>query len=272
MKAALVVCGPDVAHGPLALLSGTFEQRVRKAAALGYQGIELMVRDPAALDWPWLKGILQSAGLEVPQIVTGEVFAADGLCLVHQDPHTRQESNERARAIIDLGEYLGAMVNLGRFRGQLKWLGPVSDPWGAATEQLQPLFHYAEKKGVRITLEPLNRYECDFIQTAAEAMRMIEASGSRYVGIMLDFFHMNIEETSFEDGFRAAGDRLWHVHVADSNRRYPGSGHLDLAASFKILRALGFNGFVSAELLPLPDPDTAAVKTIQALRSLLSDS
>jgi len=85
MKAGLVMCGPDVDYGPLALLSGTFEEKAAKAAKLGYDGIELMVRDPDGLDWPMVKSTLEDAGLEVPQIVTGELFGADGLCLVTAD-------------------------------------------------------------------------------------------------------------------------------------------------------------------------------------------
>ena len=79
MKAGLVMCGPDVAYGPLALLSGTFEEKTAKAAELGYDGIELMVRDPAGLDWPTVKTTLEEARLEVPQIVTGELAAITGL-------------------------------------------------------------------------------------------------------------------------------------------------------------------------------------------------
>ncbi len=92
MKAGLVICGPDVAYGPLALLSGTFEEKVEKAARLGYDGIELMVRDPAELDWPAVKQTLDNAGLEVSQVVTGELFGADGLCLVTADQDLYQTS------------------------------------------------------------------------------------------------------------------------------------------------------------------------------------
>ncbi len=271
MKAALVISGPDVTYGPLALLSGPFPQRVQTAAALGYQGVELMVRDPATLDWEWLKQVFDSAGVEVPQIVTGELFAADGLSLLHRDPQLRQLSIERARAVIDLAAHLGAMVNLGRFLGQLKYLGPVSDPQGVALEQLQPALRHASDKGVRLTLEPLNRYETDYILTAGDAMRLIEGSGCDNLGVMLDSFHMNIEESSFEDGFHKAGDRLWHVHLADSNRRYPGSGHIDFRSILGTLMAMDFQKYVSAELLPLPDADTAASETIKFIKSTLSE-
>ena len=85
-------------------------------------------------------------------------------------------------------------------------------------------------------------------------------------GLMLDVFHMNIEDASIEDGLRLAGDRLWHVHIADSHRRYPGSGHLDFDGVFATLKEMHYQCYVSAELFPLPDADTAAQKTIEFLK------
>ena len=112
MKAGAVICGPDVAYGPLALFSGTFEQKVSKAAALGYDGIELMVRDPAGLDWTQVAATLHHAGLAVTQIVTGELFGADGLCLVTPDDEVASLALARTEAVIDLAAFLGASVNI----------------------------------------------------------------------------------------------------------------------------------------------------------------
>jgi len=266
VKPGIVVNGPDVIYGPLALLSGPFEEKVSKAARLGYRGIEFMVRDPAGLDWSAIRSTIQNAGLEVPQVVTGELFGADGLCLVTADNDLYQRAEARTRSVIDLAAYLGAMVNIGRLRGMLRLLGPVADPYAIAVERLQRVADYAADRGVKITLEPLNRYESDFIPNAVEGRRFIDAMGRDNVGLMLDLFHMNIEDDSIEEGLRHAGDLLWHVHIADTNRRYPGSGHMAYDSIFDTLKAMGYTGYVSAEMLPLPDPDTAAQKTIEFLR------
>lgn len=270
MKAGVVVCGPDVACGPLALLSGTFAQKARKAADMGYDGIELMVRDPVGLDWPAIKSTVASAGLEVCQVVTGELFGADGLCLVTADDALRQRAEERTRDVIDLAAYLGAMVNVGRLRGRLELLGQMSDPWSFAVDQLCRIADYAAARQVSITIEPINRYETDYVLSAADGLRLIQMMGRPNVGLMLDLFHMNIEDESIEQGLRCAGDRLWHVHIADSNRCYPGSGHLNFDPIFATLKEMGYQGYVSAELRPLPDPDTAALKTIDFLKPRLS--
>ncbi len=260
------MCGPDVAYGPLALLSGTFEEKTRKAAALGYDGIELMVRDPAGLDWTAVKTTLDTAGLEVPQVVTGELFGADGLCLATSDHDLYRRTEAQLQSVIDLAAYLGAMVNIGRVRGRLEWLGRSDDAWAVAVDRLRRVAEYAATKNVRITLEPINRYETDFIMSAADGMRLIHDLQQDNFGLMLDVFHMNIEDASIEDGLRLAGDKLWHVHIADSHRRYPGSGHLNFDSIFATLKDMQYRGYVSAELFPLPDPDTAAQKTIEFLK------
>lgn len=266
MKTGLVICGPDVAHGPLALLSGTFEEKVAKAAELGYDGIELMVRDPAGLDRSSVKAVLAAHNLGLAQIVTGELFGADGLVLVTPDEGLHRRAVSRTESVIDMAAYLGTMVNIGRLRGRLDWLKDPAHAWETAVHQLQPVVAYAHDRGVRIAIEPINRYESDFIQTTADGLRIIKDLGYPNVGLMLDVFHMNIEEPSIEASLRAAGDHLWHVHIADSNRHYPGSGHMPFEPIFATLREMGYGGYVSAELLPLPDPNTAAEKTILFLK------
>jgi 5-keto-L-gluconate epimerase len=112
VKKGLIICTPDVAYGPLALLRGTFEEKARRAASLGYDGVELMVRDPALLDWPSIKQTLAGCHLDIPQIVTGELFGVDGLGLITSDEEVHRRAVTRAKAIIDLAGFLGTMVNV----------------------------------------------------------------------------------------------------------------------------------------------------------------
>jgi sugar phosphate isomerase/epimerase len=85
----------------------------------------------------------------------------------------------------------------------------------------------AAETGVRFALEPLNRYETDLVHTVAEGLELADRIGAENFGLLLDTFHMNIEEPVIEDSIRACGNRIFHFHVADSNRWYPGAGHLD---------------------------------------------
>ena len=106
--------------------------------------------------------------------------------------------------------------------------------------------------------EPVNRYETSLVNTVAQGLELIEQVDESNLGLLFDTFHANIEEPSIERSLIEAGTRLFHVHVADSNRWHPGAGHLDFATFFGALSNTGYTGFVSGEFMPLPDPDTAA--------------
>jgi sugar phosphate isomerase/epimerase len=121
---------------------------------------------------------------------------------------------------------------------------------------------------VRIALEPLNRYETSLIARVSEGLDLIAQIGADNMGLLLDTYHMNIEEPIIEDSIRTAGDRIFHFHVADSNRWYPSAGHLDFRSVLDALFETGYQGYVSGEFMPLPDPDTAGERAIAYLRQL----
>jgi sugar phosphate isomerase/epimerase len=124
---------------------------------------------------------------------------------------------------------------------------------------------------VLLAIEPLNRYESDIINTAEEGLALIEQVGSRSIGIVLDTFHMNIEEPTFAGSIErvAAAGRLFHVHIGDSNRLPPGQGHIDFSEIAEALRSSSYNGYLSAELLSVPDGDQAAKRTIEYMRKIV---
>lgn len=136
-------------------------------------------------------------------------------------------------------------------------------------ESLTECADYAEKFKVKLVIEPINRYETDLVNIVAEGLDLIEKVAAENLDLLLDTFHMNIEEPSIFDSVRRAGRRIFHFHVADSNRWYPGAGHIDFKKVVQTLKEAGYDGFVSAEILPLPDPDTCAQKTIATMKPLL---
>lgn len=271
MKLGCVVSTPDVTRqGPLALLTGTFEQKLEKARHLGYDGVELMVCDPSRLDADQIKELLQRFSLEVPQLVTGELFGMLGLAFVHPDPAVCEAAVQRTQQIIRFAGALGpgTLVNIGRLRGRMDWL-KITDPIEKRARFItvfQAVADYAAEFGVRISLEPCNRYEVDFVHNATDALQVIQEVDRQNFGLMLDVFHMNIEDASIEAALRQARPVLWHVHVADSNRWAPGQGHLDFRSIVQTLAEVDYDDYLSGEMLPLPDPDTAARQTIEHMR------
>jgi sugar phosphate isomerase/epimerase len=114
----------------------------------------------------------------------------------------------------------------------------------------------------------MNRYETDLIHNATDGLDLINRVGADNFGLLLDTFHMNIEDADIGSSIRTCGDRIFHFHVADSNRWHPGAGHLDFAGILEELENTGYQGFVSGEFMPLPDADTAAANGITYLRNL----
>ena len=137
-------------------------------------------------------------------------------------------------------------------------------------EALQECSQAAKPLGVRLALEPINRYETTLVNSVAQGMALIDQVGADNFGLLLDTFHMNIEEPDILQSISTCGDRIFHFHVADSNRWYPGAGHLDFSGILSRLQSTGYDGFVSGEFMPLPDPLTAARENIARLRAILS--
>jgi len=121
---------------------------------------------------------------------------------------------------------------------------------------------------IRLTLEPVNRYESNFINTLTGGVEFIKRVGMDNLGLLIDTFHMNIEEVSMEESIIQAKDYITHVHFADSNRWAPGCGHIDFEKIAETLKKIDYHGYVSAEILPLPDPDTAVQITAETLNKL----
>ena len=114
-------------------------------------------------------------------------------------------------------------------------------------KNLKELTRYAEQKGVQICLEPLNRFETDFINTCEQGLRMIKAVGSKALKLHLDTFHMNIEEKNQGAALRKAGKHLAHFHACGSDRGTPGKDHIDWKSIVQALKAIRYKGDVVIE-------------------------
>lgn len=266
MKLSLVISVEDTGFDAVAM-RGRWEESIRMAAALGYDGVEIAVRDPARVDAATLDRVVRDAGVAISAIGTGQAYLHDGLSLTSDDAGIRRRASERMAAHVRLAASFGAAVIVGLIRGRLAHDRATTDQ--RLTAALEELLEHAARHNVMLLLEPINRYETDYLLTIEEALEIIRRIGSPLLGVLADTFHMNIEEASIEQALRRAGSRLGHVHVADSNRRAPGWGHLDFAGILAVLKEVGYRGYLSAEILPLPDPAGAARQAVQHLRDLL---
>jgi len=272
MRLALATPTPEVnVVVPVALLSGTFEERMLKAADLGYDGVELMVVRPGEIDIGGLRDLTESRGLEVAAVATGAIPLLEGLTLLAADPDVSDRASARLLELIDFAADVGApLVTIGSFRGRLAWAGEHAQD--RLARMLTEACAHGAQRGIRLALEPLNRYESDVINNVDEALSFVEKVGHSHLGVLVDTFHANIEERSIAGSLcRAmAAGRLWHVHLGDSNRLPPGQGHINFSNVVATLDGLGYQGYISAELLPRPDPDAAAAATIGYMRQFMS--
>lgn len=112
---------------------------------------------------------------------------------------------------------------------------------------------YAKEKGVKIFIEAINRYEINTMNTAGDVVDLIDEYELTNTFVHLDTFHMNIEEVNIAKAIELCGDKLGYIHFADSNRSYPGAGHIDFSKVIKALHHINYKGCISVECLPLPD-------------------
>jgi sugar phosphate isomerase/epimerase len=267
MKLAVVLSTHAAAFDAVAL-KGDFEANVGKIAGWGYDGVELAVRDPSLVDAGELLRVVRGHGLAVPAIGTGQAWGEERLSFVSEDRCVRAAAVERIRSHIPLAERLGAMIVLGLIRGVTPPGQTHERSMTYLVEAIRQCTAAAAGTGVRFALEPINRYETDLVNTVAEGLSLVDTVGSDRFGLLLDTFHMNIEEREIEAVIGTCGEHLLHVHVADSNRWYPGGGHLDFESILGALCTAGYEGFISGEFVPRPDADSAAQRNLVFLRDL----
>jgi len=266
MKSAITISlVPQAQGGPFVFWDGLADG-CRKASALGFDGVEIFPPTANAVDPAELAALLASHQLRVAAVGTGGGWVGRRLSLTHPDLAVRTEARAFVREMIELAGGFGAPAIIGSMQG--RWEGTVSPEQATAWlgEALEELGARAAARGQVILYEPLNRYETNLFNRVSDASGFLDTLQTRNVRILADLFHMNIEEVSIPEALRRAARHLGHIHFADSNRRAIGFGHTDVAPIFEVLREIGYQGYLSGEILPLPDSDTAARQTIQSFR------
>lgn len=262
MKLAVAIA--DAKAGPAAFVVWRgFAQSIQTAAEYGYDGVELALRTKEDFDKEEMRALLKQYGLGVSCISTGQVFADLGLYLTHPDKAKRQEAINVMTGLVELAEEFGGMVNLGRARGFIAEGESFEATTAVFLDSLSHILPVAERLGVDIVVEPVNRYETNFINNMDECAQVLSPLGSKNVGAMPDVFHMNIEDASIGGSLKKHGELVKYIHFADSNRLAPGWGHLDFGEVFDALSAIGYGGWASVEILPKPTPDEAARQAAQ---------
>lgn len=238
----------------------------RAASRLGFDAIEVFPPGPDAVGLETLRALLDEHGLGLAAVGTGAGWVKHRLTLTSPDATIRGRARDFIRGIVEFAGALGAPAIIGSIQGRSGQGVEPATALGYLAEALDDLGEQARRFNVPLLVEPLNRYETNLVNTVEGGLALLRSLGTDNVKLLCDLFHMNIEEVDMAASLRAGGDRVGHVHFVDSNRRAAGFGHIDFGPIATALREIGFDGFASAEVLPIPDPEAAASQTIAAFR------
>ncbi|CNI94890.1 sugar phosphate isomerase/epimerase family protein [Yersinia vastinensis] len=237
----------------------------------GFDAAELCIADYNDIDIQTIAKALARQGLECTTIASGQARKREGLSLLAKDPVVLQRTQQRIYRHIDAAAILGSYVTIGSLRA-------AGYPLNAEhyrhllAQGLSPCLDYAQKCGVTLIIEALNRYEMEHLNNAAEMVSFVDFIGApSHVGILWDVFHANIEDPHFASAIQLMGTRLRHVHFADSNRAFPGYGHLSFDDIYRQLLHCGYQGAISLECLNRPSAEVVIEESgpfIQRLRQL----
>jgi len=219
---------------------------VDKVAALGYDGVEIPFIDLDSLDAAATRRALEAAGLGA----TACAVLVPGTSLISDEPAERAAGVERLRRCVALAAEMGAEAVAGPLYapvGQLAGRGRTEEEWKRAVEGLRAAAEAAAEAGIFLAIEPLNRFETYFLNTAADALRLVEEVGHPALKVQVDTFHAHIEENDTAAAIRMLGDRLGHFHASESNRGTPGTGQVHWDAALGALRESGYDGWVTIE-------------------------
>lgn len=217
---------------------------VDKSAKMGFETFEIGLEDPAHVDPVKFRERLKANNLRL--VICGAFGPSRDL--THEDPKFRQESLDYIKAALEICEKAGSKVLAGPMYsavGKRRHVTPdqKKKEWDLAVQGLRKASKMAADHGVKLAIEPLNRFETDLINCSFQCEQLINDIGEKNVGFHLDTFHMNIEEKNSGDAIRRAGSRLLHFHACENDRGAPGSGvNIDWDNVAKALKDVNYDG------------------------------
>jgi len=226
--------------------SEPIETTIARLAKYGYKSIEIS-GEPQQYDPKHVRGLLDHYGLQCWGAVT---LMVDKRNMQSGDEAKRASSVQYVKDCIQLVHDLDGQI-LTLVPGTVGKITPDSTPeneWKWLVEGVKEIYEVAEAKGVRVGIEPLNRFESYLITRAEQALALCAEVGPN-LGVVLDAFHINIEESNIYDAIRLVGDKLVDFHVADNNRMPAGYGDYDWSELVGVLKEIGYDGALTAEFV-----------------------
>lgn len=247
---------------------GDIEAICDQCKKIGYEGIELQEKDADKLDWDRIKKVTSDYGITVTAIATGRVILEDKLSLISDDPAVRRAAIDRLKRHIDMSSVLGSMVIVGTMRSKIMDFSKFDYYQGLHDEAVLELSDYAYTKNVDLLLENILTYGSNYMNTSRQVADVVKRINRSNVFTHLDSYTMLMEDNDIYDAYQYSRDTLKYVHFADSARLYLGGGNVDFLTHMKILKEIGYDGWIVTECIPWPSQIECAVRSYDQLKAL----
>jgi D-psicose/D-tagatose/L-ribulose 3-epimerase len=240
------------------------------AAKAGYDYVEIALLDPWKVDIAMTKDLLAEYGITA----TSSLGLSPDSDVTSTNPSIIAKGDELLRKAADVLHGFGGTEMCGVLYSNLgKYPGPASKENRAnSVAAMQRLCDYTGDKGISVSLEVVNRYETNIINTGKEALQFLDDINRPNAFVHLDTYHMNIEEDGMEAAVLECGDRLGYVHIGESHRGYLGSGNVDFDTFFAALKKINYSGPIAFESFSSAVVDPALSNTLCVWRNLWDDS
>jgi len=227
----------------------------------GYDGVEIPMFDLDEAKFKQLGSKLSDIGLER----TAVTVCTPETNPIGQTAEIRQAGVDHLKKAIDMCDASGATMLCGPIHsalGEFSGAGATEDEWNWGKESLAAAADYAKDANVTLVLEYLNRFECYFLNCAADTGRLVREVNHPNLRMMYDSFHANIEEKSIADAIKDNINEIVHVHISENDRSTPGEGGVDWDTTFATLKEVNYDGYLMIEAFGLALPDLAAATKI----------
>lgn len=221
---------------------------IDKVKNIGFDYLEICIEDPETIDVASIRNHLNKVGLQA--LVCGAF--GPNRDISSDDAAVREQGVAYIKTCIDIAAELGSPLVSGPMysaTGKTRLLSPEDKQkqWDLAAENMKIVADYAAEKGIKLAVEPLNRFETDFLNTVQQGLDFFDLVDRENVGFLLDTFHMNLEEKDIAAAIKLAGNKIFNFHSCENDRGTPGTGHIPWNEVFQALKEINYDGPVVIE-------------------------
>lgn len=267
-----VVVGKSKSASKPYLFTGNITDSIIKAKNFGYSAIEPHIQCPMDINTKNIISQCKKHNIKISGVSTGLSYNIDKLQLIDGSAEKRKLAINRLKEYIDLASIIGGSVIIGTIRGNIPDGSLYKFYVKRLSDSMKILSDYASIKNVALLIEVANRYEVNYLNKVEEVHDFIKSNNIPGVKILMDTFHMNIEESNIVKSIKNFRELLGYFHIADSNRMYPGAGHINFKEIVNALNEINYKGYIVLECLPIPNGKYASKKALLLMKSLFKST